>query len=716
MKKKAIEKVPYLGLPKINQNKKVKFIGVTRIKNVAHERHLFLEIYCNAEESREVPVARIVMTKKDFGTYFPESGTWSRANIVTNAIYYNGLIWEKERTYYETKKEQNILYDSEDLKRLKGFLNEKKYYENISWWTYISKAQDDILCRKRTERNTRKYEKRHKALQDRMDHTPELQEQEILYWAKKVLFYEKHFLYYKKSGRRVTICCSACGGVKEGVWKPGDTYESMFFESRLDNPINNRLGTCPICGASCIYKAEGNAKSNYSEAVYTFKADRYKETGAVIRYIQIERRWVLEESITDQGGPVMIGAYEQMEGVEIAREYIYKGKCQKDFHKHDYLRNKDFWDDCNLYGSNSISVKPAHLYPGFFEDLKGTELKYSAMDLYQAAVGKVNAMDYMERYAQTPQIEMLVKMKLYELVGRLLHFNDGIIVDDRATRPDKALGIRKEKVKFLIEKRGDISILSVLQKEKRLEQKWTDEQVVALAEIGPSIQNIERVLRIMTIQKALNQIAKYAGCTYGTKCSTAAERLNHVARTYFDYLSMREQLGYDLNNTVYQRPRNLEKAHLKMVEEIDKEKFEIKKQEVSEKYPLIKKTYRKLRNRYFYEDDKYLIRPARSAEEIVKEGRTLHHCVGDESYLQSHNAQKSIILMLRHKDKPEIPYITVEIKQENIVQWYGEYNNKPDKKNMQRWLDAYVTRLKCGQLGQADAADPDGMERERILA
>lgn len=705
MKKKTIEKIPFLGLPETNQNADVKYIGVTKLKNIAHERHLFLEIYRNDEEAKGVPVARIVFTKKDFGTYFPESGTWSRGNIRSNE-YYASLIWETKNTDYKKRVKQNVLYDGEDLKRINSFFHVVKQRQHVSWWENVGRAQEEIVYRERNERSHRKWEKRKQALQDRIDHTPELPEQEILSWADRVLFHDKHHLFYKKKGRRATICCSACGGVKEGVWKDGYTYESMF-ESRIGDPRNKYMGICPLCGASGVYKSQGTVKNtDYSEA-YTFKADRYKETGVVIRYIKIEKSWILEESIDDKGEPVMMGALEKLEGVEIARTYFYNGKSQTDFQKYDGIRGKDFWDDCNLYGMNSIRVEASHLYPGFFEALKGTDLQYSGIELYQAAVGKVNARDYLERYIQTPQIEMLVKMKLYGVVDKLLHYNYGIIRDVESSRPDKFLGIRKEKVKFLMKKQGDARILFVLQMEKRLEKKWTDEQVEALEEIEAMQIDVERVLRIMTLQKALNQIAKYAGCEYGTGCGTAMSRLKHVARTYFDYLSMREQLGYDLNNTVYQRPRSLENAHRKMVDEMDKKKADKRKQEVSEKYPLIRKNYRKLRNRYFYEDENYMIRPARSAEEIVMEGRTLHHCVGGDNYLKRHNDQESIILMLRYKDKPEIPYITVEIKEEHIVQWYGAHDKKPDEQNMQKWLDAYVMRLKCGQMGAVNAPEQD---------
>ena len=42
MKKKAIEKIPYFGLKKISRKKEVKYIGVTAVKNIDHEKHLFL--------------------------------------------------------------------------------------------------------------------------------------------------------------------------------------------------------------------------------------------------------------------------------------------------------------------------------------------------------------------------------------------------------------------------------------------------------------------------------------------------------------------------------------------------------------------------------------------------------------------------------------------------------------------------------------------------
>ena len=65
MKEKTIEKIPYLGLKKISRIKSVKYIGVTAVKNIGHQRHLFLEVYENKKESKKIPVVRMALTKKD---------------------------------------------------------------------------------------------------------------------------------------------------------------------------------------------------------------------------------------------------------------------------------------------------------------------------------------------------------------------------------------------------------------------------------------------------------------------------------------------------------------------------------------------------------------------------------------------------------------------------------------------------------------------------
>ena len=105
MKKKAIEKIPYFGLKKTSRKKDVKYIGVTAVKIVGHEKHLFLEVYRNKKESKEMPMVRIVLTKKDFGTYWPEKEEWTRQKIKPDSCY-GRVIWGEEHPTWEQEKKR----------------------------------------------------------------------------------------------------------------------------------------------------------------------------------------------------------------------------------------------------------------------------------------------------------------------------------------------------------------------------------------------------------------------------------------------------------------------------------------------------------------------------------------------------------------------------------------------------------------------------------
>lgn len=699
MRKKEIEKIPYLGLKKINRKKDVKYIGVTAVKIVGNKKHLFLEVYKNKKESKMVPVVRIILTEKEFWNYFPKTEQWTRQKVEKDGGYGN-YIWGEKAVTWEQMEKENVLQSTEDLERIKKFCKIKipVYYE-ARWWQYIYKHEDDLATAARIDREHRKFVRRQEALKDRMSHTAKLPEKRILEYADRIYFQKEHHLYYKKYGSWTKIACSKCGGVTDARWRDGISYESQF-QKHTEEPREGKSGKCPMCGAVGTYKCQGKIKGEYSKKIHLFLGQRYKEDGAVLRYVEIEKAWTLG-FIEGNDGPEMYNAAEELSGVEVARAYFEPGKkVQIDYHKHDLYRNEDFWDDCNLYGLANIDIKAATIMPETYEELKNTIFRYSGLKEYDEQEQEVNPIRYLQNYQKTPQIEILAKLGLSEIVKGINEGRTGIIVDASAKRLDALLGIRRERTKKLIEEKGDARLLRVLQIEKSLDQHWTEEQVNHLRETGLDIAHIAFVLNYMTIQKLLNRIEKYAGCAYETNCGRAVANIRNTAIIYIDYLMMRERRGYDLHNTVYQQPRDLSAAHRQMVTETNREEVKKRLEETEERYENIKKRYRSLRKEYCYEDATYLIRPARSAEEIVMEGRILHHCVGGDNYLSKHNEGKSYILMMRYQKEPETPYITIEInpEQKRIVQWYGERDTKPDKEKIQSWLDNYLEKLKSGTL------------------
>lgn len=699
MKKKQIEKLPYITLTKVSKRKDVRYIAVTEIKEIGGEGHLLLEVY--RKDHMDVPVIRYVTTERDWAVFRPATGKWSRNGITD---MYGKLCWwtdeDQQTGGYIGNPKKNILHAPEDWERIRSFFPNIRIWKAEDWWDYFSQHETDI----RTGEKKWKQQNRKKRLQERIQNTPELREQELLEWSDGRLFGRKHALFYRKKNSRATVCCSACGGVTEGRFKAGISYESQF-ERRIKEPVDRQVGHCPLCGSLGTYCPQGKAGRVKEKSASVFLADRYLEKGVVLRYIKLYKEIILEEYVGESTNVEMHGAYEKLSGVELTRSYFLPGKkAQTDYHKHDTFLCKDYWDDCNTAWSQGsiLTIGEAVVHPGTWDALEGTFLQYCGMETYADQRGGVlNAKDYLERYIDFPQIEILSKIGLTDVVESMIKGYCGIVADTGARRADKFLGIRQARVKLLREHKGSTGILSVLQIEYRMDQNWTEDQIKALEELRiRDGENICEALEVTTIQKILNNIAHYAGCGYGTGCTEAEHRLRQTAIIYLDYLHMRKQLGYDMSNTVYQKPRCLNAAHAKMVSEINKKEADKRIVKVEEIYHDIRKNYRRLRKEYFYQDNRYLIRPARSAGEIVIEGRVLHHCVGGDGYLANHDKGKRYILMMRRAEEPKIPYITVEIdKQYHIIQWYGEHDNKPDEENIQQWLDGYTEWLKSPRQG-----------------
>ena len=188
----------------------------------------------------------------------------------------------------------------------------------------------------------------------------------------------------------------------------------------------------------------------------------------------------------------------------------------------------------------------------------------------------------------------------------------------------------------------------------------------------------------MTLTKLRNYITKQSK-------DGKAWRVNDAVREYKDYLTMKEKVGCDMENSITMFPKNLHQAHNKAVIESEEAEAIKRKAEVNRVFKGIELRFKGADKVYHYEDGKYLIRPAMDAAEIVEEGRKLHHCVGGNDYLSSHAKKKSIICFVRSMKAPDVPFVTVEINPDcTIEQSYGINDSKPKKKIVNKFLNEYI--------------------------
>lgn len=521
----------------------------------------------------------------------------------------------------------------------------------------------------------------YEKVEDRDMHMRSIPEKEQK-WAEKQ-FKTQGYIYYTKFGSLVRCVCGACGTEYIAFWKESeDPFEAML--QNVIKPAHNKPGKCIKCGYETKYKAAGKTRPDYLNAKGRYAiGQRMGKEEFVFRIFNVEQ-WMHVSGQT---------TYSHMEYIRI---FCRPGKkVQKDYFVHDPWRGLDRWIDHNIGGMRNIpQPDDAFLTPGTWKAIRQTPMFKYVPDPSNPEVkekylngNEYPVMRYYEAASKYLDFEMIVKNGMWRLTNSLIWKLGSGYRMDRKTYWDR-LGIYKHRVKDLIEAYGSGELLRIFQLERLSGKKWDDKDIDHVKHRVTTCHSNEiKTLGVIYKYTKPAKLEKYIEDKIREEgCGTFGE--------YIDYIRMRKAAGYDLSDEIILFPRELHRRHNEMVLEVEDEKVDARMKEVLKKYPKIAEKFKKLSERYSAAAAGYIIRPARDAGEIVIEGRCLHHCVGGDNYLRSHNTGRSTILFLRNAKSPEIPYITVEIRGEEILQWYGAYDNKPNKEYMDAWFNTYTKELK----------------------
>ena len=188
-------------------------------------------------------------------------------------------------------------------------------------------------------------------------------------------------------------------------------------------------------------------------------------------------------------------------------------------------------------------------------------------------------------------------------------------------------------------------------------------------------------------------------------------------RDYEDYREMVEALGIPFDGDYVVIPKNWENKHTEIVENysvllenqqargtylrvtnavrdlrVEKQRLEDEKKEAKLRVETAKRLTNMMKAQTAF--DKYAFIFPKDESEIVKEGKTLHHCVG--SYAKKHFVYgTSIIVFVRDKAHRETPLYTLELKNNRIIQLKGERNKSADEEAKK---EAELFLAHCGKL------------------
>lgn len=258
-----------------------------------------------------------------------------------------------------------------------------------------------------------------------------------------------------------------------------------------------------------------------------------------------------------------------------------------------------------------------------------------------------NVVKYLSAYTQFPTMEMAVKIDLHHAATELAvegkkNHRD---LNWSATTIHEFLRLNKQDAKVFVHYGGNLSLLRAYHTAyKSGITRNMNEFITALKETG-SIALAERITAAASraccsLQAGINYLNKFPG------------GLERTLTMWNDYLRMAATLQYDLSRRDVAMPKNLEERHDAAAEttrymqvKLDEERH--------------RKYNEKLRKMYAFEYEDLCIVVPSSPEEIIQEGKTLQHCVA--GYAARHFNGRLHILFLRHRRKPGVPFVTIEI-------------------------------------------------------
>ena len=146
---------------------------------------------------------------------------------------------------------------------------------------------------------------------------------------------------------------------------------------------------------------------------------------------------------------------------------------------------------------------------------------------------------------------------------------------------------------------------------------------------------------------------------------------------YLDYLDLLKDLGIDPTgdeNLII--PKELTVAHDNAVELLNILKEEQQREETAKQEAEYRETL-KNRQKLQAEIDGFAFVLPEKLDDLVTEGKTLHHCVGGSGYVKQHKTGQTTIIFVRPAENPDTPFYTMEYQQGEIVQLRGKHNQAP---------------------------------------
>ena len=321
------------------------------------------------------------------------------------------------------------------------------------------------------------------------------------------------------------------------------------------------------------------------------------------------------------------------------------------------------------------------------EVTKGSkELRNLMLSTYNKKGGKnwgdkkiCNSLPYMVRHVQ---------LNVLANVGFSEKFLEGFIYSlyyedcNNHTKPHEILGIEKYMIKYI----KDFNVWNYEFKESLnwMHKNFGADNVKYMFELSDETEGLTSLLRnLYTFKELINtfhydfkRLIKYIFIDVRYQGLVSPRDTLSILK---DANTMAKKIGVELSEKY---PKSLKLTHdvltmnyNSMVKEENKKAFD--------------DMYEDWKNRYEYHNDKFSIITPKTPDDIVLEGSNQNNCVA--SYVDSVRNKKCVILFLRRTKSKDVSEVTIEIREDKIVQIKAFANrniNKEHEEFVKEWAKA----------------------------
>lgn len=456
----------------------------------------------------------------------------------------------------------------------------------------------------------------------------------------------------------VTTECTRCG---RKVW----WTEREWKRFKQENNVKAKSDLlCPDCGCGVTLYPRGRLRSGNT-------LDEYRQV-------------VLLRAINGALRAVALGVWkhhgrwesDDAECYAKAAYYFAQGKCQKWQRRWAWSEEEQRYTlwlvaqktmtepfaECNSWICQRIGDYAIH----GVDQIAASPLKYCAAEQFFELDGddpRENTrglLTYLGLWTRYPCIEQLAKAGCKKIIDDAIQGSmNSRALNWRARSMPAFFGLDKPAAKRLLAGgvgRRELEALEVVRGGASL-----DEAMLICDRLGGRDERKRCLAALQEVGEGALALARYL------------EKHQHRnAGLWLDYIDAAKKLKYDLARRDVAFPKDLRQAHDAAVETIRYE-------ENAAARKAYEKRYRKLVKKYSFTAMGLSVVVPEDDGQIIREGKTLHHCVG--GYAARHMSGAATILFLRKERTPQRSYITVEMcgKRGNEISQIHGYGNEHSK-------------------------------------